>query len=176
MPLVERGIHSVELHAVSEDEEETFKKWQTIGSYFEGILSLCLDRSIIGDSQLIMRIKNLINGRKDFTTIVQADGAPMSGCDDKYETTLQAVATAQIVQRANLPVFLMLSGGTNSKTAKLAKLFNINADGIAIGSYARVLVRKYIQRDDFFLNSLIFNKALKIAKNLVDKTMKYLGH
>ncbi len=172
-PLVKLGIHSIELHAVSDDEAGIFEQWRIINSYFTGILSLCIDRSRVGDVQLIFRIKRLLEGRKEFLTIIQADGAPMSGCDDKYETTLQALAMAQIVQRANLPVFLMLSGGTNSRTGELAKLFNVKAHGIALGSYARMIVRDYIDREDFLENEEIFNKALRIARELVEKSLKY---
>lgn len=174
-PLIKLGLHSIELHAVSDDEDGIAEQWRIMNGYFDGILSLCVDRSHLGDAQLIRRIKTLISGRKEFTTIIQADGAPMSGCDDKYETTLQALATAQIVQRANLPVFLMLSGGTNSKTAEMANLFGIPANGVALGSYARMIVRDYIEREDFLSNDTVFNNALEIAKALVDDSLKYMG-
>lgn len=174
-PLVKLGLSSIELHAVSDDEEGIAEQWRIINGYFDGVLSLCVDRSHLGDAQLIDRIKKMIGGRKDFSTIIQADGAPMSGCDDKYETTLQALATAQIVQRAQLPVYLMLSGGTNSKTAEMAHLFGIPANGVALGSYARMIVRDYIERDDFLSNDTVFNKALEIAKALVDNSLKYMG-
>ncbi len=174
-PLIKLGIHSIELHAVSDDEEGIYEQWQSINKYFDGVLSLCVDRSHLGDNQLIRRIKSLISGRRNFSTIIQADGAPMSGCDDKHETTLQALATAQIVQRANLPVFLMLSGGTNSKTAELAKLFGIPAHGVALGSYARKIVRELIDREDFLTNEAVFNEALVIARGLVDKSLSYMG-
>lgn len=174
-PLVSMGIHSIELHAVSEDEEGVREQWQIINECFDGMLSLCIDRSCLSDAQLLNRIKHLIKDRPDYSTIIQADGAPMSGCDDKHETTLQALATAQIVQRANLPIFLMLSGGTNSKTSEMAKLFNLSAHGNALGSYARMIVREYIDRDDFLENEKIFAEALEIAKDLVKKTLDYMG-
>lgn len=174
-PLVKLGLHSIELHAVSADEEGIAEQWRIINGYFDGVLSLCVDRSHLGDAQLIRRIRTLISGRKEFSTIIQADGAPMSGCDDKYETTLQALATAQIVQRAKLPVFLMLSGGTNSKTAEMASLFGIPAHGVALGSYARMIVRDQIDREDFLSNDTVFNAALAIAKALVDHSLKYMG-
>jgi len=174
-PLVALGLDSIELHAVSDDEEGIIQQWQIINEYFNGILSLCIDRSHLGDVQLLDRINRLIAGRQEFSTIIQADGAPMSGCDDKYETTLQALGTAQIVQRANLPVFLMLSGGTNSKTAAMAELFGIHAHGVALGSYARMIVREYIDRDDFLSNKTVFNEASLIARRLVDVSLQHMG-
>lgn len=174
-PLVDLGISSIEFHAVSNDEAEIFEQWKVINKHFDGILSICIDRSNMGDNQLIKRVQRAIENRKEFSTIVQADGAPMSGSDDNYETTLQTLATAQIVQKANLPVYLMLSGGTNSKTTELAKLFKIPIHGIAIGSYARKIVRNYIQTPDFLNNEESFNKALSIASELVSKSLKYMG-
>ena len=99
----------------------------------------------------------------------------MSGDADDYKTTLQAVATAEIVQNENLPVYIMLSGGTNSKTTELAKMCGINFHGIAIGTYARKIVEKYISREDFLTNPAVFNNALEIAKNLITKSMEFMG-
>lgn len=174
-PLVRLGLHSLELHAVTEDEDLAFSQWQEMQRSFPGILSLCLDRSRLGDKQLLARIRRFMAGRPEYSVIVQADGAPMSGCDDREATTLQALGTAQVVERAGLPVFLMLSGGTNSKTARLAKLFGIRAHGVALGSYARKIVAGYVDRDDFLTNKKVFGKALLIARRLVDSSVRYMG-
>ena len=106
----------------------------------------------LSDEGLVKRITEMIKDRAPYTTIVQADGFPMSGGSDDYKTTLQAVATAEIVQNANLPVYLMLSGGTNSKTAELAKMCGIKYSGVAVGSYARKIVKRWIEREDFWTN------------------------
>ena len=82
--------------------------------------------------------------------------------------TLQAVATAELIQNEKLPVYILLSGGTNSKSKELAKLCGININGVAVGSYARNIVRKYIERDDFLTNKTIFQEAQLIAKQLVE--------
>lgn len=164
-PLLKLGINCIELHAMGDDWVE---KWEYINSIYDGFLSICTSRGHLSEEKMINRIKQMIKDRKPYTTIVQADGFPMSGSKDDYKTTLQAVATAEIVQNAKLPVYIMLSGGTNSKTAELAKMCQINYNGIAIGTYARKIVSKYIEREDFLRNKYIFNEALNIAKNLVD--------
>ena len=84
-----------------------------------------------------------------------------------YNTTLQAVATAELVQNEKLPVYIMLSGGTNSKTAELAHLCGINYHGIAVGTFARKVVKKYIEREDFLTNERVFTEAVEAAKSLV---------
>ena len=170
-PVVDLGIHSIEFHAVSEDEAAVQKQWRMIENCFDGILSVCIDRSILGNKQLLERVRRMLERREPYTTIIQADGAPMSGSEDKPETTLQALACARIIQEAKLPVFLILSGGTNSKTGELAKLFNIEAHGIAIGSFARQIVRQFIDRDDFLENGTCFDEALAIARILVRKSV-----
>lgn len=166
-PLINKGIDCIELHTTNENN--VLEKWDYINSVYKGILSVCISRGDLSDSKMIELIKQMITKRPDYTTIVQADGFPMSGENDDYKTTLQAIATAEIVQNAKMPSYIMLSGGTNSKTAELAKMCGINYNGIAIGTYARNIVRKYIERDDFLTNKYIFEEALNIAKNLVNK-------
>ena len=167
-PLIEKGIDCIELHAMGENNDEVFEKWQYINENFDGLLSICTSRGHLSEEKMIERIKSMTACRKPFSTIVQADGFPMSGGKDDYKTTLQAVSTAEIVQNAKLPVYIMLSGGTNSKTSELAKMCGINYNGIAIGTFARKIVARYVDRVDFLTNKYAFEDALKIAKTLVE--------
>lgn len=169
--LVKEGIDCIEFHVTSEFDNDIDEKWSIINNNFDGVLSICIDRLNLGNKQVLERIKRMIKSRKPYSTIIQADGIPMSGCDDKYKTTLQAVAMAEIIQDAKLPVYILISGGTNSKTAHLAQMCGIDYKGIAIGSYARKIVKPYIERKDFYSNKEIFNKALNIAKELVEKSL-----
>lgn len=155
--IVSLGIDCIEFHAMGLNEEEIEEKWNYINSIFDGMLSICTSRGHLGDEQLVARIKKMIKNRAPYTTMVQADGFPMSGGEDDYKTTLQAVATAEIVQNANLPVYLFLSGGTNSKTAELANMCGINFNGIAVGSFARKIVKNV-------------ENPLEIAQNLISAT------
>lgn len=166
--LIEKGIDCIELHAMGENDDEVFKKWQYINENFNGLLSICTARGHLSEERMLARIKAMTAYREPFSTIVQADGFPMSGGKDDYKTTLQAVSTAEIIQNAKLPVYIMLSGGTNSKTAELAKMCGINYNGIAIGTFARKIVSRYIDRPDFLANKYAFEDALKIAKALVE--------
>lgn len=166
-PLIEKGIDCIEFHVIGEDESGIYEKWDYINYVYDGLLSICTARGKLSEEKMISRIERMTAIRKPYTTIVQADGFPMSGGKDDYKTTLQAVATAEIVQNAKMPVYIMLSGGTNSKTAELAKLCGINYNGIAIGTFARKIVSRYIEREDFLKNDYIFNEALNIARSLV---------
>jgi Fe-S-cluster-containing hydrogenase component 2 len=167
-PLIDLGISSIEFHALTGKSDEIIEKWNDIQDVYDGILSLCTDRSNLSDSNLENLIEHILENREDNTTIIQADGCPMSGGKDDYATSLQAVAIAQIVERMNKPIFLLVSGGTNSKTAEMLKKCNISAQGISVGSYARCIVKKYIDRDDFY-ETEVFEMARKIAGTLVNE-------
>lgn len=169
-PLVKLGVDSIELHASGNNKYEIYDKWRALNKYFDGILSVCIGRSHCGNEKLLEQIRFLLDCREDYTTIIQADGTSMSGSDDNYKTTLQAVAIAELIHSQNLPGFLILSGGTNSKTAELAKLCNIDIHGVAMGSFARKAVKDYIIREDFW-ESKVFNSAVEIAQQLVSKTL-----
>ena len=165
-------ISCIELHASDTNEAEVDEIWSELQN-FEGMLSLCIGREKLSNEKVLSRIKRLIKDREPYTTIIQADGSPMSGGEDDFKTTLQSVAMAEVIQGvngANLPVYILLSGGTNSKTAELAKLCGVNFHGIAAGSYARKIVKKYIEREDFFENKIIFEEASKIAKIFIQST------
>lgn len=161
-------LSCIELHASDTDENEINIMWQYLNKNFDGMLSLCLGRATSSNEQIINRIKQLIKDRKPYTTIIQADGSPMSGGKDDYKTTLQAVAMAELIQNENLPIYLLLSGGTNSKTAQLANLCEVDFNGIALGSYARKIVKDYIKREDFFTNQVVFDEAATHINNIVN--------
>lgn len=165
--IIKKGIDCIELHAMGLNDKEIEEKWSYINEIYDGMLSICTSRGKLSDEKLVERIKKLTENRAPYTTIVQADGFPMSGGKDDYKTTLQAVATSEIVQNEKLPVYLLISGGTNTKTAELAKMCQIEANGISVGSYARKIVKNYIEREDFLTNKAVFNSALEPAKNLV---------
>lgn len=162
----------IELHASDFDEDEIDEIWNNLNENFNGILSLCIGCSKLSVEQALNRVKRLISKRKPYTTIIQADGQPMSGGENDYKTTIPAVATAHFIQSAELPVYLMLSGGTNPKTPRAAKVCNVDYNGISFGSYARKIVKEYIEQDDFLTNEAIFEEASKIAKTLVQSTQK----
>ncbi len=166
--LVREGIDCIELHAMGNDEEEIFTKWKYLNDNYEGLLSVCTSRGKLSDEGLVDRIKKMIKDRKSYTTIIQADGFPISGGNSDYKSTLQTVATAEIVQNADLPVYLILSGGTNEKTSALANMCGISYHGVAVGSYARKIVRRYIERADFWTNQYALNDAVSTAAALVN--------
>lgn len=166
--MVQNGVDFLELHIMGHDKSDLGKKWKVINECNPKFASICIDRENFGNKEVLSRIKEMISLREPYTTIIQADGVPMSGGSNDYKTTLQAVAMAEVIQNAELPVYIMMSGGTNSKTAKLAKMCGINYWGIAIGSWARKIVKPYVTREDFWDNKNVQKKAIQAAKKLID--------
>ena len=116
--------------------------------------------------KLKKRIENMLDicpGRM----IVQADGIPMSGGNDDFRTTLQAVACADIVDKFALPVHILLSGGTNSQSIKLSQACSVPYAGVSIGTYARHLIYEFINNPKFPEKSVL-DAAVNKAKLLVD--------
>ena len=167
--MVKNGVDIIELHIMGHDKDDLSKKWQVINECEPNFASICIDRENFGNKEVLERINNLLSLRDPYTTIIQADGVPMSGGSDDFKTTLQAVAMAEVIQNADLPVYIMLSGGTNSKTAELAKMCGINFYGIAIGSWARKIVKPFVSQKDFWDNEEVQKKAIQTAKELIDK-------
>ena len=168
------GTETLELHAVTADEETVMQDWETLASLLPGnFISMCLDRSQLSDSALIRRI-----GRARETVgdrfIVQADGAPMSGARDDYHTTLQTVATADIVQKSGIPLMLLLSGGTNSKTGRLARMCGVRAHGVSIGTFARKMVRPAVESPDLEENIGLLAETVAAAGKLIEDNRKFL--
>lgn len=165
--IIKENIDCLEFHAICEKKEEAYETWDLLNNIFDKMLCISVDRSSMGDNKLIEQVKELVSKRKPYTTIIQADGVAMSGNNNEASTTLQALATAQMFKKANLPTYIMISGGTNSKTCEFAKMFDIEINAIAVGSYARKIVKEYLKIDDLLENQEKLKEAVLIAKNLV---------
>ena len=168
-PLIDLGLDCIEFH-VAGDEDDIQERWELINKMFDGILSISINRAKASDEKVVEIVKDMLAIRKPYTTIIQADGIPMSGGQDSFNATLQAVSTGDLFRSENLPAYIIVSGGTNSKTKELANFCGVDIDGVAIGSFARKIVKTYTSKDDFFENEVVFNEALKTAKELVKST------
>ena len=165
-PLIKEGFDCLEYHIITDSETNIMNGWNTITNLYKGPVSICLDRSKFGNEQVEKCLKKMKVSCNNLF-IVQADGAPMSGGEDDFRTTLQAVAMADIIDKANITPYIFISGGTNSKTKELAKLCNIKVTGISIGSFARKIVKEYIENDNFLTDKELFNEALSVAKHII---------
>lgn len=171
---IEAGAENLELHAIIDDDESVIADWKLINDLVpDNFISMCLDRSQLSNKHLINRIQTVysISGKR---TIIQADGDPMSGGSDNFNTTLQAIAIADIIQKSGIPVMLLGSGGTNSKTGELAKLCSVSLNGVSIGTYARKIIQPMISEDDFENNIQNIKKAVAMAEKLININLKFM--
>ena len=169
---LDAGAENIELHAIVDDDDSVISDWRIIdGLVQNNFVSMCLDRSQLSDNHLISRINAVyeISGER---TIIQADGAPMSGGSDNFNTTLQAVAIADIIRKSKIPVMILGSGGTNSKTGELARMCNVPLNGVSIGTFARKIIRDLITGEDFETNQSLIKNAVNIAEKLVQNNLR----
>lgn len=192
---IEAGAETFELHAAVGEHAVTMKEWQLINDINpNNYNSLCLDRLNLGNLNLEFRITEAKHISKD-KLIIQADGYPMSGGDDDYNTTLQAISTADIINKKfnirldkksiskdsskvitskvyrphghHQGVYIVLSGGTNSKSKELANTVGVRCNGVAIGTYARGIIEEYIENPNFYDDINLIKNAYVRAKKLV---------
>jgi ferredoxin len=183
---LEAGAECFELHAAVADEDVTIKEWNLLNEINNtNFNSMCLDRLNLGNLNLEKRIENAKKISKD-RLIIQADGYPMSGGNDDFNTTLQAVACADVINKRfnikankknklindlyknNSEIYIVLSGGTNSLTKKLADSAGVKINGVAIGTFARKIVEKYVESDEIYENDDYLISAVNIARSLIN--------
>jgi ferredoxin len=170
---VDAGAESIELHSGVPDDETTLEEWKTVSaSVPNGMISMCLDRFHLSNMHLIERIR-MAKDIADDRLIIQADGIPMSGGNDDFNTTLQAISIADIINKElkykdkhfrKLPI--LISGGTNSQTGILARQCGVNFNGITIGTHARKVVASERCAPSMIADSSL-KKAISSARELI---------
>lgn len=197
------GAELFELHSAVGEDDITMEEWKLINEInTTNYNSMCLDRLNLGNLKLEYRIEEVQKISRD-KVIIQADGLPMSGGENDYNTTLQAVACADIINKkfntkinkkrekdsmgnekiSSKKIYksmddkdnipILLSGGTNSFSKELSVKSDVRINGVAIGTYARDIIEEYISSDDFYENKDKIQSAFRIAKQLVDVNNNY---
>jgi hypothetical protein len=155
----------VELHAATPNFD--IEEWKIIHeTVSHNYISLSLDRGVLSNKKLLSRIHATHSIRGEMM-MVQADGAPMSGGRNDMNTTLQAIATADIVIKSGIPTPVLASGGTNSLTRVLADICGVPINGVSLGTFARKEVHRFISLSDFEENPDAIRWAVNIASDLV---------
>ncbi len=181
---LEAGAENIELHAAVPDDETILAEWQVVSDANPGnFISMCLDRYHLSNFKLIERIKAAREIAGD-RLIIQADGVPMSGGSDDFNTTLQAIAIADVINKElkfnkkygkkYKDIHLLLSGGTNSKTAEFSAMCNVHYAGLSIGTHARKIVKDFYKEAGFETDLGRIKSAALVAKDLVGKQREFL--
>jgi len=174
------GAENIELHAAVPDNETIMKEWEIVAAAQpDNFISLCLDRYHLSNVHLVERIKQAYEIAGDHL-LIQADGVPMSGGNDDFNTTLQAIAIADIITKElltkdkrykNIPI--LLSGGTNSFTGELARQCGVPFHGVSIGTHARKIVKELISQENFEDAQNLIGSAVEIARDLITRNLNH---
>ena len=166
--LINVGVDCIEFH-ISDFSEEVFEKWEWLNKNFDGILSISIGTTKLSETEVIAVLDRLLSSRKPYTTIIQADGTPMSADDNDFDQTQKCIETGLLIQKHKYRAYINLAGGTNLKTVQLSREKNLNFDGIAFGTFARKAVEEYMSSEDFWNDEASQQDAIKIAKELVSQ-------
>ena len=93
---------------------------------------------------------------------------------EKIKSTGKAEISSKKIYRENghkLGVYILVSGGTNEYSKKLAELTNVRLNGVAIGTYARDIIQKDINKENFLNNNEYILSAYEKAKQLIDANL-----
>jgi len=180
---LEAGAEHIELHAAISSDAYIMDEWQIVSDTNpDGHISMCLDRLHLSNFALEERVRKAkkIAGER---LIIQSDGFPMSGGTDDFNTTLQAIAIADVINKkfnmmidkknkilrykTKTEVTQLLSGGTNSLTSTLADQCGVRFQGASLGTFARKIVKDVTNNDDFYNDYELINRGYLIAKELV---------
>jgi len=181
---LEAGAEQIELHAAVAEDESIMKEWRMINEVNPtNHNSMCLDRLHLSNFSFENRVEKAREIAGD-RLIIQSDGYPMSGGEDDFNTTLQAIATADVLnKRFNMKlrksnntliykkkneVNQLLSGGTNSLTAILAKQAGVKFQGSSLGTFARKIVKDVIDDENFYNDKELIKQGYLIARALVE--------
>jgi len=165
------------------DDTAIMDEWKIVSDANpHGHISMCLDRLHLSNFTFEERVRKALDIAGE-RLIIQSDGYPMSGGADDYNTTLQAIATADVLNKKfnmtidkknkilkyknKTVVNQLLSGGTNSLTAVLADQCGVRFQGASLGTFARKLVKEIINNPNFYENDELIKQGYLIAKKLV---------
>ena len=105
---------------------------------------------------------------------IDSDGVATADVINKAFNMRLNKKTKRIEYKKYREVNILMSGGTNSLTAKLAKQSNVDFQGVSIGTFARNLIYKNIKEKygyedkGFYTDMKNIKEAYHIAKTLVE--------
>ncbi len=159
------GINTVELHTNGVSKSEVISRVLEIHKNFPNIdISICNSygkRDLAETKEIIREASKIIAPKK---LIFQTDGKAMTGTTNELLSAKEAVEFAKSLKDEN--ALLILSGGCNEKTMELVKKENVKIFGIGYGSFARILVDKYVKNSEFWCNMEIINQAVETARRI----------
>ena len=166
--LIDSSITGLEIHAGTSSIDDICKYYKKVASKLENttlenmLFSFSLESALYNANEFV-DYANTISSLTTRKAVIQVDGTPMSG-NTSPASSLQSLASGQILIKNNVNAYIQLAGGINHLTKKHINTFGIDSNGIAMGTFARKIVWPYLQNLD---DNRVFEKAQRIATNLV---------
>lgn len=165
-------IDVLELHIDYFETDLFIEQTNVINENFNGqTISLRLSRKNLSNANIIELIKNAKSILKN-NLILEVDG--ISDCnEDNFNQTLQTISTADILYKelnSKIPnikrIPILLCGGTNSYTSKLAKQCKVPYSGISLNlNYLRIFKNLQKYDENLLTNKTEFLKAINDLRN-----------
>ncbi len=165
-------IDVLELHIDCFETGLFIEQTNIINENFNGqTISLRLSRKNLSNANIIELIKNAKSIFKN-NLILEVDG--ISDCnEDNFNQTLQTISTADILYKelnSKIPnikrIPILLCGGTNSYTSKLAKQCKVPYSGISLNLNYLIIFKNLQKYDENLLtNKTEFLKAINDLRN-----------
>ncbi len=176
---LEAGSEIIELHHGNMEEDNFLSIWEIINE-LSSILAVSL--SVNRVSQSNAHLINLINKAYDVhkeNIILQVDGATSGGSDESYSSTLQSLATSDILikelkikdRRKFKKMKLTICGDINTKTTALALICNIDYSGISLGHHHVASHFEYLTSE---LSNTNLSKNMNTLETMIINLKQYL--
>ncbi|MEI6427768.1 MAG: LdpA C-terminal domain-containing domain, partial [Pseudanabaena sp. ELA607] len=162
-------IDAIEIHTQPYRVTEFRAFWQRIAPIVPTLQLMAVSFPDCEDLEAYLRALLDCMEPRPKQLIWQTDGRPMSG-DIGEGTTHAALALARKVLDFQLPFgFVQLAGGTNHSTVTKIRQHQINAAGVAYGSYGRKILAELLEQSPLQLetDATALETAVKIAQGLV---------
>jgi Pyruvate/2-oxoacid:ferredoxin oxidoreductase delta subunit len=159
------GADFVELHLSDAKVEEIRQIFNDLADLIppEMFCSVCVGSGLASPKTILEQCKKIYELHGPLT-IIQADGLPMNS----FRTSLQAIATADVILRSGIPVYVQISGGVTEITPQLARMLGVPINGIGVGIHALKIIKEFIDAPDFYERRGLIHQAVARAKELVN--------
>ncbi len=137
---LDQGADMVEIHASDSDDFSLREALEALDTLLDGrYLSVCLGTQGQRSPREVIRQAQLAYGIHGPRTMIQAEGLHTTRRGDPA-SSLQGLALGQALL-AHTSAYVVVAGGANHWTRSMADVLGIGVHGVAVGSYARALVK-----------------------------------
>ena len=159
------GANMVELHASDSDDRSLKEAAVALHPLLEDrYLSVCLGTQGLRSPLDVIRQAQLVEEIHGPFTMIQAEGLATARRGDPW-SSLPGLTLAQALL-ANTSAYVLVAGGANHWTRNLADILGIPIHGVAVGSYARGLVKGF---QGARLQGAQWEPVVRVARGLVEQ-------